>query len=180
MLGLHRHKSREMAPYLIKGRLADVIAAIQVMASAERPERKIKDWAHELDRNREDDTIARWTSVFQEHREFFLTYRLPGELDLKAALRWRYVLKTFDSKTGKEYTPVEIEALTDEKRWSLTTKPLAGDQIETLLNTAIALHTRAMEELGAARWWVPLIAALLGFVGAILGTALSALLGLHK
>lgn len=172
--------SSDMVPYRIRGRLADVIAAIQVMASAERPERRIKDWAYELDRNRDTTTIDRWTNVFQEHREFFLTYRLPDEEGLKAALRWRYVFKTFDSKTGREYTPAEIETLPKEERWSLTTKPLAGDEIQTLLNTAIGLHTRAMEELRESRWWVPLIAAFLGFGGAILGGMLSSLLGLQK
>jgi hypothetical protein len=150
------------------------------MASAERPEREIKDWAYELDRSRDTPAIDRWSSVFQEHREFFITYRLRAEGELKAALRWRYVFKTFDSKSGKEYTPAEIESLPEELRFLLTTKPLAGDQIQTLLNTAIGLRTSALTEEAAARWWVPLIAALLGFGGAIVGTLLSAFVGLHK
>jgi len=174
------NESPDIVPYLIRGRLADVIAAIQVMASAERPEGKIKDLAYELDRNSDAPTIERWTRVFQEHREFFITYRLEGDEDLKAALRWRYAFKTFDSKTRKTYTPAEIQTLPEEQRWSLTTKPLTGDQIQTLLNTAIGLHARAMEELKESRWWVPLIAALLGFVGAILGAMFSGLLGLLK
>ena len=172
--------SPHMDPYLRPGRLADVIAAIQVMASAKRPERKVEDWAFEFDRSRDTHTVVHWTAVFQEHREFFITYQLQNEDELKAALRWRYVFKTFDAETGEEYTPAQIENLPDERRRLLTTKPLAGDQIQTLLNTAIGLHTRAIEELGAARWWVPLIAAFLGFGGAIAGTLLSAFLGLHK
>jgi hypothetical protein len=63
----------ETSPYLNPGRLADVTAALQVMASAERPEKAIKDWAHEFDRRRDEQTIKRWTRVFEEHREFFLT-----------------------------------------------------------------------------------------------------------
>ena len=173
-------ESSDIVPYRKRGRLADVIAAIQVMASAERPEGKIKDLAYELDRNADAATTERWTSVFQEHREFFITYRLKGDEDLKAALRWRYAFKTFDSKAGREYTPAEIQTLPEKQRWSLTTKPLTGDQIQTLLNTAIGLHARAMEELRESRWWVPLIAAFLGFVGAILGAMLSGLLGLLK
>ncbi len=167
-------------PYLKQGRLQDVLAALQVIASAERPERKIKDWAFELDRNAEPRTIAKWTSVFQEHPEFFVTYQLPGESDLKAALRVRYVFKTFDSKTGNEYSPAEIAALPKEQRYALTTKPLAGDQIQGLASIAIALHTRALEELQASRWWIPLIAALLGFVGALIGSVLAAVLGNHR
>ncbi len=165
-----------MDPYLKPGRLADVIAALQVMASAERPEREIAHWVLELERISDSPTIARWTSVFLEHREFFVTYRLSPEANLKAALRWRYVFKTFDSKTGKEYTPAEVPALPEEQRRSLTTRPLAGDQIQTLLNTAIGLHTRAIEELTSRRWWVPLITAASGFGGAVVGALLSALL----
>ena len=174
------NKSSDVAPYRIRGRLADVIAAIQVMAAAKRPEAKINDWAYEFDRNRDAATIDRWTSVFRDHREFFLTYRLPDEQDLKAALRWRYAFKTFDAESGKEYTPAEIQALPEKQRWLLTTKPLGGEQIQTLLNTAIGLHARAMEELRESRWWVPVFAAILGFVGAMCGTILSALLGLAK
>lgn len=167
-------------PYLKSERLADVLAAIQVMASAERPEREIKDWAYELDRDREELTVARWTNVFEEHREFFLTYTLPGGGGLKAALRWRYTFKTFDSKTGKEYTPAEMATLTKEQRGLLTTRPLKGDEIQALMNTAIGLHTRALGELAAKRGWIPLIAAVLGFIGAILGVVVTALLGLRK
>jgi hypothetical protein len=95
-------------------------------------------------------------------------------------LRWRYAFKTFDAESGKEYTPAEIQALPEKQRWSLTSKPLGGEQIQTLLNTAIGLHARAMEELRESRWWVPLLAATLGFVGAIFGAILSAALGLAK
>jgi hypothetical protein len=149
------NKSSDIAPYRIRGRLADVIAAIQVMAAAKRPERKIKDWAYEFDRNRDADTVDRWTSVFQDHCEFFLTYRLreqDPEADLKAALRWRYAFKTFDADSGKEYTPEQIKALPPEQRDLITSKPLEGEQIQTLLNTAIGLHARAMEELRESRW----------------------------
>jgi hypothetical protein len=125
------NKSSDIAPYRIRGRLADVIAAIQVMAAAKRPEAKIKDWAYEFDRNRDAGAVDRWTSVFQEHREFFLTYRLPNEQDVKAALRWRYAFKTLDAETGKEYTPAEIQSLPEKQRSLLTTKPLGGEQIQT-------------------------------------------------
>ncbi len=173
-------ETSDVAPYRIPGRLADVIAAIQVMAAAKRPEAKIKHWAYEFDRNRDAATMDRWTSVFRDHREFFLTYLLPDEEDLKAALRWRYAFKNFDAESGKEYTPAEIQTLPEKQRWLLTTKPLTGDQIQTLLNTAIGLHTRAMEELRESRWWVPIFAALLGFVGALLGALLSGLFAIHK
>ena len=54
--------------------------------------------------------------MFRDHREFFLTYRLPGEHDLKAVLRLRYALKNYDPETGKEYTSAEIQALPEKQR----------------------------------------------------------------
>jgi len=73
--------------------------------------------------------------VFKEHPEFFLTYRLDGQQDLKAALRWRYVNKLYDPKTNESYTQLEKEALSPEQQSLLTTRPLAGDEIATLINT---------------------------------------------
>lgn len=140
------------------------------MASAKRPEAKIKDWAYEFDRSHDAATIDTWTNGFREHREFFLIYQLPGEQDLKAALRWRYAFKTLDAESGKEYTPAEIQALAEKQRWLLTSKSLGGEQIQTLLNTAIGLHARAMEELRESRWSVSVFAAILAFVGGILET----------
>jgi hypothetical protein len=170
----------ELSPYRIKGRLADIIAAVQVMAARARPEGTIKDLANELSRSRDERTAERWTRVFEEHPEFFLTYRLEGQQDLKAALRWRYVNKLYDPKTDKSYTQQEKEALPAEQQSSLTTRPLAGDQIATLMNTAIELHSRAVEEEAAARWWVPIVAAFPGFVGAVLGAVLVTFYGCHK
>ena len=126
----------ELSPYLTnKGRLADVIAAVQVLAARGRPEGTIKDLTNELSRSRAEQTVERWTRVFKEHPEFFLTYRLDGQQDLKAALRWRYVNKLYDPKTNESYTQLEKEALSPEQQSLLTTRPLAGDEIATLINT---------------------------------------------
>jgi hypothetical protein len=150
------------------------------MAAAERPERTIKDWAHELDRNLDASTMERWKRVFLEHREFFLVYTLQGQDELKAALRWRYINRLYDARTGKEFTPEEKERLPPEQRASLTTRPLAGDLVAALMTTAIELHSRALEELGAARWWIPLGSAGLSLLGVIIGAFLGAALGGHK
>jgi hypothetical protein len=171
-------KQSELSPYLIKGRLADIIAALQVMAAATRPEAAIERWTDELSRSKNEYDMQRWTKVFIEHPEFFLTYKFDNQL--KAALRWRYVNKLYDPKTGTEYTPQEKEALPREQRWALTTRPLGGEQVSTLLNTAIELHSRAVAEQAASRWWIPILTAVLGFIGAVAGAMLTSLFGPHK
>ena len=182
---------RKRSPYLKDGRLPDVIAALQIMGAGERPENWIKGWAKELSHNESDAEVNRWTTVFSEHPEFFLVYEAgvggktgrdasAADTSLKSALRWRYTNKLYDAKTGEEYTPQAKEELPDKERWLLTTKPLTSDAIAALMNTAIELYSTAVEELAASRWWVPLLAAFLGFVGALLGAIVAALWGVHR
>ena len=167
--------SRKRSPYLTSGRLADVIAALQIMGAGERPEKTIEGWTKELSHGDSESDLEKWTSVFTQHPEFFLVYHLPSDTTLKAALRWRYTNKLYDSNSGKEYTPAERETLTERQRSLLTTKPLTSDAVASLMDTAIELHSRALEELSASRWWVPILAACLGFGGAVLGAIIAAL-----
>jgi hypothetical protein len=171
---------RARSPYLKRGRLADVIAALQIMGAGERPEKEIRHWAKELSYSDSDTEVAKWTAVFREHPEFFLVYRLQGDPNLKSALRWRYTSKLYDTTTGKEYTPEEKDLLPEKQRWLLTTKPLTSDSIATLMSTAIELHSRAIEELSASRYWIPILAACLGFAGALLGAIIAAVWRAHN
>jgi hypothetical protein len=116
----------------------------------------------------------------QRTSRIFLVYHLRDDPTPKSALRWRYTNRLYDARTDKVYTPEEKEALPERQRWLLTTRPLASDAIATLMNTAIELHSRAIEELSARRWWVPILAACLGFGGALLGAVVSSLWGAHR
>ena len=172
--------SSSSLPYLKESRLPDVIAAVQFMAAAPRPERAIPDWTKDLsgeglsDDKRKKE-IDRWMAVFNEHPEFFLVYTRKEEKDPKAALRVRYANKLYDHKTGIEYTEAQRDKLSlqDEEqraiRNRLTSKPLSTEAIAALMTTAIALHARANEERTARRWWIPVLAAVLAFFGAVAG-----------
>jgi len=153
---LRKIPRRKRSAYLKDGRLADVLAAIQLMAARERPQAEIKKWAEELSGSEVGEReVDRWTAVFEEHPEFFVMYKLKG--DVKAALRLRYTNKFYDPRINKTYTPEETDELSTERRWALTTKPLKTDSISTMMNAAIELHHRAVEELMARRWWVPVL-----------------------
>jgi hypothetical protein len=145
---------------------SDVVAAVQFMGASGRPEAEITDWAERLSGNKEEVEVKRWTTVFQEHPEFFHVYVLQGKP--KAALRVRYANRLYDAVDDKMYTVGERQKLPGEIRDRLTTKPLEGEMIGTMANTAIA-HARASEDSAARRWWVRLVAAILGFVGALVG-----------
>jgi hypothetical protein len=108
---------RVVSPYLKDPRrLPDVIAAVQLMGAAQRPEKKISDWTKELTHDEKEEEIERWTAVFNDHPEFFLVYRLKGEADRKAALRVRYTNKLYDAIRQKEYTQEEKDKLGEKER----------------------------------------------------------------
>jgi hypothetical protein len=87
-----------------------------------------------------------------------------------------YTNKLYDAVKQKEYTQHEKDQLDKAAIDRLTTKPLSPEMITAMANTAIALHASATAELAARRWWVPVLAAILGFVGAVVG----AFVGAHK
>jgi hypothetical protein len=162
------------SPYLKRGRLADVVAAVQFMGAAGRPEAEIADWTERLSGNRENKEIERWTAVFTEHPEFFHVYTLAGTTELKAALRVRYANRLYDAETNHDYTLGERATLHKDIRDRLTSRPLDAEMIAAMATTAIGLHARASEDRTARRWWVPIFAAVLGFLGAVAGAFLGA------
>lgn len=154
------------SPYLENDwRLADVIAAIQVMGAYPWASRKVDRWSHKLGKplSAED-----WSTVFSEHPEFF---RLNEGW---ASLRWRHGYdRTYDPEKGKELTDAERDALDQTERGSLTRRPLSAEQIEALMKTSVELHSRAIAHAQEKRWLTPLLFALLGVVvGGVLQAAL--------
>jgi len=157
------------SPYLEDRRLEDLIAAIQVMGV--NPWGGSKDWSTKLDKPLSGNN---WNDIFLQHPEFF---RISGGW---ISLRWRYTYdKTYDVKKHRELTDAELAELTPTDRDNLTHKPLEASQIETLINTAIELHTHAIAQQEEMRWWKPiLIPSGLALLGAILG-ALATLAGVY-
>ena len=157
------------SPYLKENRLADVVAAIQVMAVYPWASRQVDAWTKKL-----GDTLSadRWSTVFREHPEFF---RLTS--DGWASLRWRHGYdRTFNANQRKELSESEYAGLNDVEKKELTRRPLMADQIEALLKTAVEFHTRAIAHQQERRWLLPLLfalgAALLTAFGTILGSIL--------
>jgi len=169
--------SRESSPYQIAGRLADVIAAVTVLAAHRESEMEIAGWARQLSKASSVPAsqvdIDRWTSVFRDHPEFFMVYALaPGGPD-KAALRLRYANKTIDRRTGKE--PPNLRRLPPARRYDLTSLPLDAAAVNNLVSAAINMHAVAMARSADARFWVQ---PLIGLAGVALGALLAALLPL--
>lgn len=152
------------SPYLINGRLADVIAAIQFMSMNERSSLRCEDWAEGIsgDRTKSDH----WRAIFDEHPEFF---RRSPNYDGHYALIWRRAMpRRFFRKESRMLSQAEFDALTQNDK-ALVSRPRVPDQeIRTLIDLAIELHAKAREQHTDWRWWVPIGASFLGSLVAVL------------
>ena len=159
--------------YLEKDRLANLIAAIQIMAVADRPSGTLNRWVAELEASEEltSDQLdkspikfaerKKWQTVFEQHPEFFKTYTLRG--DPRVLLRWRYAETLKNGANGK--APSEAE---DKDETELQpSKPLTAEQIQVLINTAIGMHAKEAEAERNPDKFRPLLMA---SIGAGLGT----------
>ena len=156
----------EESPYIKNDdRLADVIAAIQTLGTYKFYKLTFTGWA---DRINGDETQAHhWKTVFIEHPEFF---RLDAQRE-RASLVWRRQhQKLFNVDTEKNITREIYNTLTTEEKKRYSRHPLGPNEISTLINTAINIHTRALEHKQDSRWWIPTLA---GLIGVLLGAWVS-------
>lgn len=150
------------SPYLEnENRLADVIAAIQVLGSYKFYKLDFDVWA---DRIVGDSSKAEhWKTVFEQHPEFF-RLDVPRK---KASLVWRRQhQKLFDVDSEDTISREKYWELTDEERNRISRTPLNSDEIGSLIGTAVNMHDHALMRQRDSRWWVPLGSS---FIGAVLG-----------
>ena len=124
-------------------------------------------WA---DRISADKTQAeKWKRVFEQHPEFF---RLDSARE-KASLVWRRQFpKRFDVDTTQVISNENYAALTEAQKLRISRVPLGASDIKTLVDTAVNLHSRALEHQKDRRWWVALASAVGGLIGSIGGALL--------
>ena len=153
------------SPYIANpNRLADVIAAIQAMAVYDFHMRSFESWAVSIsgDKSKADY----WKRILEEHPEFC---RLDTTRTLASLVWRRQFSKNYHVDRQQRLSDEECERLSEDEKKRLSRPPLAPTDIKTLIDTAINLHSRAIELRRESRWWVPLAGAVGGLVGAILG-----------
>ena len=166
IMGSSRRRSE--SPYLDDpSRLADVLAAIQATATYKFYQLGFegrRDWAWRVTGDSSNsDHIKR---VFGEHPEFF---RIDSSG--KGSLVWRRQnQKLYDVDRGEEISRAEFNRLTEDEKTRISRAPLHSNQIAVLINSAIELHSGALEHQHARRWWVSPSTALAGVVlGGLIG-----------
>jgi len=175
--------------YLEKDRLANLIAAIQVLAVADRPSGSLNRWIAELEASEEltaeqlDKAPVKfaerkkWQTVFEQHPEFFKTYTSRG--DQRVLLRWRYAETIKNGPASKGAPDKEAEERPGEEAEPPQSKPLSADQIQVLINTAIGLHAKEAEAKRTPDKFRPLLMAIIGAtLGTLAGGIIILLLGL--
>jgi hypothetical protein len=175
--------------YLEKDRLANVIAAIQILGVADRSWGTLHRWVAELEASEEltPDQLdqmpvkfaerKKWSTVFEQHPEFFKVYTVRGEQRVLLRLRYAQAVNANANQKADAFAALEnLLAKADkekekpeaaEDKDNGTSKPLTPDQIQLLINTAIQLHDRALEAERPPERFRPFVMAT---VGAVLGT----------
>ena len=162
--------NRKNTPYTDNlNRLADVIAAIQVMGTYKFYKLDFDGWA---DRIGGDETKGQyWKTIFEQHPEFF---RLDSSRK-RASLVWRRnYQKLYHVDREEKISREEYKSLSDDEKARVSRNPLTNSDISTLVNTAINLHSREIENKKDSRWW---ISGAIGLLGVILGAVIKAIAG---
>lgn len=155
---------RKTNPYLKQSRLAEVIAAITALANYRYYKLTFKAAAEKI-ANRPEHA-EKWKAIFHEHPEFF---RISQD---KVSLVWRRQHpKRYNTKTSKEIPRDEFDLLvehgSDTSR--ISRRPLRPEETTALIDIAVRLHERAIEDKRISYWWIPVLSAGLAFGGAVLG-----------
>jgi hypothetical protein len=140
-------------------RLADVIAAIQVMATYKFYKLELSEWAKRIEGDKTKS--EHWKEVFEQHPEFF---RLGGEKK-KASLVWRRnYQKLYNVDLEEKVSREAYKKLNDKEKTRYSRIPLHDSDISTLINTAINLHSSEIDHKQDARWWVAIVSGLIGII----------------
>jgi len=169
--------ARSKSPYLIDGRLHDVVAALQVMGrNEERYSAEPRTWARLISSDIKKNEMY-WKKIFKDHGEFF---RQTGAEKIRYTLVMRAALpyaKKF-IKDGEKYTLNQWQNFDKAKRDEHTRIPLSEGDIKLLIETALDLYKSAVERSQRWKTWLP------PFISAILSASLTfiavVLFGAHK
>lgn len=161
---LHNEYMKQ-SPYLESAdRLGDVIAAIQVMGTYKFYKLTFASWSDRI--HGHEGAADHWKKVFEQHPEFF---RLDAAKE-RASLVWRRQhQKRYNVDTETHISRQDFFELPEDEKKRISRAPLASSEIATLMQTAINLHSRALQQKQELRWWV---AGALGLVGVLLGALL--------
>lgn len=161
------------SPYLeSEARLGDVIAAIQAMSTYKFYKLDFEQWSDRISGDPRNGLY--WKKIFIEHPEFF---RLDTAREKASLVVRRQHPKSFHVDTRMQIGREEFLGMDESQKSRVSRSPLSQGEIATLIQTAIELHSRAVEQAKNRRWWLPVLTAIIGaasgIIGALLGVSIS-------
>lgn len=147
-------------------RLADLIAAIQVLGTYKFSSRPAERWLNRL--GRKPVSAETWLEIFESHPEFFtkdgqnlvsLVWRRNKERNYDT--HERRILSREEAQPLKETDP----ELTAER---LSRPPLDASEISKLIDIAISLHERDIKHQQERRWWYTAVVGATGVLVSLL------------
>lgn len=161
-------ESKKASPYLATPeRLADVIAAIQTLGTYKFYKLDFASWADRISGDSSQGEY--WKDVFEQHPEFF---RLDSEREKASLVSRRQHQKRYSVDRLEVISKDEFNSLNEDEKKRISRTPLAPEEIGVLINTAVELHSRALEEKKHSRFLWP---SIIGLIGVALGGAISLL-----
>jgi hypothetical protein len=152
------------SPYLKNSfRLADLIAAIQVLGTYQFASRTLEKWEKRL--GRKPMSADSWLQVFREHPEFFTIQ----DEELVSVVWRRSRERVFDTLNGQvlgwsEAAKMKQEENQDGYEKRLSRPPLSTAEVSKLIDIAINLHEREIKHRQERRWWITAAIGILGLV----------------
>jgi hypothetical protein len=149
-------------------RLADLIAAIQVMGTYKFAVRRIDRWEKRL--GRIPTSASTWLEVFVQHPEFFTVIREKAGTAIanpNVSLVWRrskernydtHAHAVIPREQALEIAAAELED--DAQR--LSRPPLDTAEISMLVDLAMELHERELKHQQERRWWYAVVVGVAG------------------
>jgi hypothetical protein len=177
--------------YLEKDRLANVIAAIQILGVSDQASATLNRWVAELEASEEltSDQLdltpvkfaerKKWAALFEQHPEFFKNYTLRGEQRVLLRLRYAQSFSSPSKKNGANGGGENKDRRNDtNENPPIVSAPLTPDQIQVLVNTAIELHARESAAERKPDRMSPFVIAIAGAaLGTVAGGSVVVLLG---
>jgi hypothetical protein len=153
------------SPYLATDeRLSDVISAIQTLGTYRFYKLSTEKWSERI--CGDGSQTVKWKNVFEQHPEFF---RYSADLKNVSLVLRRQRPKLFDVDTLKLVDRVDREARDTAGKARISRAPLSESELQLLIELAVNLHKKALEDRRDARWWMPLLIAAIGLFGVWLG-----------
>jgi hypothetical protein len=109
-----------------------------------------------------DDQTNYWKNVFNDHPEFFRRARMSGGGKERYSLIWRRALPLAHMENANQILSRDYKQLPLLEKKAYWRPQLADSSVQALMDIAIKMHARAVEDKHAWRFWLPSVMSLVG------------------